>query len=83
MTTSETDAVVWSRVEDGFYVASLAGVFIGFVERTPAGRYRARDGFSRVLGTADDLTGATRLVTAATASHIDSAITGPGNEGRA
>lgn len=65
MTTSGTDTVVWSRVEDGFYVASLPGVFIGCVERTPTGRFRARDGFSHIIGTADDLTAATRLVTAA------------------
>lgn len=90
MTTSGTAAVVWSRVEDGFYVASLPGVFIGFVERTAGGRFRARDGFSRIIGTTDDLTGATRLVAAATtpsagaeSARIDPPTVDVGNEGPA
>lgn len=67
--TGDTDAVVWSQVEDGFYVASLPGLFVGCVERTRGGRFIARDGFRRLLGTSDDLDGATRLVTAPVGDH--------------
>ncbi|GAA3031166.1 hypothetical protein [Microbacterium dextranolyticum] len=62
---SETATLVWAQVEAGFYVASLPGVFVGCVERTSDGRYLARDGFSNPLGTADELAGATELVTSA------------------
>lgn len=65
MTTDETRAAVWAQVEDGFYVGSRPGIFVGSVERTADGRFIARDGLSRLLGDADDLAAATALVTAA------------------
>lgn len=65
---SETESLVWAQVEDGFYAASLPGAFAGCVERTADGRYLARDGFSKALGTADDLASATQLVTSASPS---------------
>ncbi|TQK18655.1 hypothetical protein FBY40_1144 [Microbacterium sp. SLBN-154] len=46
--------VLWSRVEDGFYVANRDGVFLGYLDREADGTYRVFNGRSRLVGAAPD-----------------------------
>ncbi|WBU37493.1 hypothetical protein [Homoserinibacter sp. YIM 151385] len=46
---------VWSRVDRGFFVGSRRGDFIGHIDVTPEGRYRAVDSRSRVIDDFADL----------------------------
>lgn len=55
---------VWSRVDDGFYVANRDGNFLGYVDRHEDGRFLACDLYSRPLGVEDDLTSAMAIVAA-------------------
>jgi hypothetical protein len=55
--------VTWSQVQPGFYVASRAGEFIGYIDRTPAGQHVAFDGRSTPVGRFDSLDAAKRAVT--------------------
>lgn len=67
-TTSDDRALLWAQVEEGFYVASLPGVFVGCVERTATGRFLARDAVNHPLRTFDTLDEATSAVAAAAAA---------------
>lgn len=42
--------VVWSRVEEGFHVASARGAFLGYIDREADGTYLAYNGRSRPVG---------------------------------
>lgn len=61
-TTSDDRSLLWAQVEDGFYVASTPGAFVGCVERTPTGRFLARDAVNSPLRTFDTLEEATQAV---------------------
>lgn len=63
--TSDGPALLWAQVEDGFYVASVPGAFVGCVERTDTGRFLARDSVNHPLRTFDTLDEATRAVASA------------------
>lgn len=56
------DATVWSRIERGFYVASRAGDFLGFVDGGDDG-FVARDRHSKPIGAFADLPAAMQAVT--------------------
>lgn len=47
---SVTD-VTWATVEDGFYVGSRTGEFLGYIDRTRSGSFDAFDLVSRKVGT--------------------------------
>lgn len=47
--------VVWARVDDGFYVASRPGHFLGCIDRQEDGRFLALDTHTRPIGTFTDL----------------------------
>lgn len=51
---SAEDDVSWSRVEDGFYVGSNRGNFVGYIDRLPNEGFAAFDAFSRNVGTYPD-----------------------------
>ena len=42
--------VVWSRVEEGFHVGSVRGVFLGYIDREADGSYMAYNGRSHPVG---------------------------------
>ena len=51
------DATIWAEVEDGFYVCSRDGTFLGYVDRRADGRLVAFDMHSQEtgdFGTLDD-----------------------------
>ncbi|WP_240752869.1 MULTISPECIES: hypothetical protein [Actinomycetes] len=50
----QVDEVSWSRVEEGFFVGSHRGNFIGYIDRLPSESYVAFDAFSRDIGTFPD-----------------------------
>jgi len=52
----------WAHVESGFYVASRAGEFLGYVEQSRDGSYLAFDGRSTPVGRYDSLKDAQRAV---------------------
>ena len=52
----------WAHVESGFHVASRAGEFLGYVERSRAGSFLAFDGRSTPVGRYDSLKDAQRAV---------------------
>ncbi|WP_405373765.1 MULTISPECIES: hypothetical protein [unclassified Microbacterium] len=54
--------VVWSRVEDGFHVASRAGNFLGYIDRRRDGAFEAFDMRSRSIGRFAELVAAMRAV---------------------
>ena len=58
---------VWSRVEDGFHVASRDGNFLGYIDRQRDGRYLAFNMRSEAIGQFADLVAAMRAVAAAPA----------------
>lgn len=61
MTVDAEDArsrAVWARVDDGFYVGSRGGDFLGYVDRRDDGRFVAADLHSHPLGVFDDLASA-------------------------
>lgn len=55
----------WARVDDGFYVGSHDGVFLGCIDVLPDGRYAALDAHTRPIRTCVDLTEAMRVVVTA------------------
>lgn len=59
--------VTWVRVEAGFHVASRAGEFVGFAERTSDGHVVGFDGRSTPIGRYDSLERAKRAVESAPA----------------
>ena len=66
----ERGRVTWVRVEDGFHVASRAGEFVGFAERTADGHVVGFDGRSTPIGRFETLAGAQRAVETAP-SHAE------------
>lgn len=52
----------WARVDAGFHVASRAGEFLGYVDRSADGSYLAFDGRSTPVGRYDTLRDAQRAV---------------------
>ncbi|WP_322409891.1 hypothetical protein [Microbacterium invictum] len=62
--TSPSYGVLWSRVEDGFYVANRDGVFLGYLDREADGTYRVFNGRSRQVGAAPDRRQAMRTLLA-------------------
>ncbi|MTE23066.1 hypothetical protein [Microbacterium sp. ZXX196] len=50
--TEEGDAahVVWARVDDGFYVASTPGAFLGCVDAGSDGTFAARNVLTELIG---------------------------------
>ncbi len=59
--------IVWSRVEEGFHVASASGVFLGYIDREADGTYWAYNRRSRPIGRFPGLIAA---MTAVTHAHI-------------
>ena len=57
--------ITWMRVEDGFYVASRAGEYVGFAERTTDGHFLGFDSRSTPIGRYADLKEAQRAVASA------------------
>lgn len=60
--TDERIDVTWARVDDGFYVGSRPGVFLGCVDARPDGMFVAMDVHTQPLGTFSDLRAAMRRV---------------------
>lgn len=52
----------WARVDDGFYVGSLDGAFLGCIDTLPDGRFAAMDAHTQPIRTCDDLPEAMRTV---------------------
>lgn len=57
-----TAFATWAKVEDGFYVGSRNGEFLGYVDQEPSGLYIASDMFSQVIGEFETLSAALRAV---------------------
>ena len=62
---TEHSDVVWARVDDGFYVASRPGHFLGCIDRQEDGLYLALDTHTRPIGTFALLTDARAAVASA------------------
>lgn len=56
--------IVWSSVEDGFFVASIGGAFYGFVDRVDGEMFQVCDGQSQQIGLFGDLDSAMRCLDA-------------------
>ncbi|WP_430591880.1 hypothetical protein [Humidisolicoccus flavus] len=54
--------VLWACVEDGFYVGSRNGEFLGYIDRKSEAQYLAFDMFSREVGVFPDLRAATTVL---------------------
>jgi len=57
--------VVWARVDDGFYVASRPGHFLGCIDRQEDGRFLALDTHTHPIGIFDELADARAAVASA------------------
>lgn len=55
---SRNAEIVWSCVEDGFYVASCSERFLGFVDRIDSEDFQVCDAHSRQIGIFTTLTAA-------------------------
>jgi len=62
--------LTWMRVEDGFYVASRAGEYVGFAERTTDGHFLGFDSRSTPIGRYADLKEAQRAVATAPVEQV-------------
>ena len=62
---TEYGDVVWARVDDGFYVGSRPGHFLGCIDRQEDGQFLALDTHTRPIGTFTDLADARAAVTSA------------------
>lgn len=47
--------VTWAAVDSGLWSGSSAGAFVGVVERAGRGRYRAVNGYGRLIAECDSL----------------------------
>ncbi|RGE20410.1 hypothetical protein D1J51_09545 [Leucobacter sp. wl10] len=54
-TVPPADGVTWAMVEDGFYVGSRDGEFLGYIDREAESRYVACNMYSRPAGAFRDL----------------------------
>lgn len=59
----------WARVDDGFYVGSLDGVFLGCIDVLPDGRFAALDAHTQPIGTHESLPEAMHAVISAGADE--------------
>ncbi len=59
----------WARVDDGFYVGSRDGVFLGCIEVLPDGRFAALDAHTQPIGIRESLTDAMHAVISAGADE--------------
>jgi hypothetical protein len=55
----------WARVDDGFYVGSRDGVFLGCIDVLPDGRFAALDARTQPIGTRESLPEAMHAVISA------------------
>lgn len=61
---------VWARVDDGFYVGSLPGRFLGCIDRQDDGEFLALDVYSQPIGTFPDLARAMEAVWGASIQEV-------------
>lgn len=54
-TTDEGPHITWSMVEDGFYVGTCDGEYLGYVDRQEGGDFLACNALSRPIGRYRDL----------------------------
>ncbi|TPW78355.1 hypothetical protein [Schumannella sp. 10F1B-5-1] len=75
MVASDTGdgALIWSRVEPGFYVGSRGGEFLGYIDRRPDRGYVAFDLHSSELGAFDSRDDAIAAVESQTSRHSSGA----------
>lgn len=52
---TEAHDVTWARVDDGFYVGSRPGAFLGCIDRQDDGRFIALDAHTQPIGVFDRL----------------------------
>lgn len=64
--------VVWAKVDDGFYVGSLPGRFLGCIDKQSDGAFVAMDVYSRPIGTFSRLDRAMTAVVDAMKEQADS-----------
>ncbi|WP_053353137.1 hypothetical protein [Leucobacter musarum] len=57
-----TAEVSWAKVEDGFYVGSRGGEFLGYIDQDDSGLYVASDMYSHPIGEYQSLSQAMRAV---------------------
>ncbi|CDJ99958.1 hypothetical protein MIC448_1990001 [Microbacterium sp. C448] len=76
--TQERD-VVWARVDDGFYVGSRPGHFLGCIDRDDDGRFVALDTHTQPIGTFAHLADAMEAVAAAYVSGTQETATPVGD----
>jgi hypothetical protein len=69
--THVTD-VTWARVDDGFYVGSRDGSFLGCIDALPDGRFAALDALTRPIRTCHHLREAMQAVLAAGEGQVTS-----------
>lgn len=62
--------VTWARVESGFHVASRAGEYVGYAERTGDGHFVGFDGRSTPVGRYPTLAAAQRAVETAPSASV-------------
>lgn len=62
---TENRDVVWARVDDGFYVGSRPGHFLGCIDRQDDGRFLALDTHTQPIGTFAHLADARAAVASA------------------
>lgn len=71
--------VVWARVDDGFYVASRPGHFLGCIDRQDDGSFLALDTHTQPIGTFADLADArTAVARAYEGCALEDAVSGGG-----
>lgn len=74
---TEHSDVVWARVDDGFYVASRPGHFLGCIDRQDDGSLLALDTHTRPIGTFTDVADARAAVARAYESDaLEDAVSG-------
>ncbi|WP_336661297.1 hypothetical protein [Leucobacter sp. USHLN154] len=52
----------WAKVEDGFYVGSRDGAFLGYIDEESNGRYVASNMYSHTIGEYDALEDAIQAI---------------------
>lgn len=68
--------LVWSCVEEGFYVASCSGKFLGFVDQVDRGAFQVCDARSQQIGLFKDLAAAMRCLILHTGADSASPVDG-------
>lgn len=63
--------VTWAQVDEGFYVGSRTGEFLGYVDRHSPTTYRAFDMTSRMIGTFAELAEAMQAVSSRSRTGAD------------